>query len=270
MDVSEVLERRAQPKPVEEPRQERLHALLLTHERPGFLSDTLESLAETAPDLPVWVFDDGSTSNNKELELAMSQSEQVRIWRLPKLGFVGAWVRIFGIARESLPDVDAFVLLEDDLRFAHRWLDILQMVRRGVRMDGMLPGAVTCLRPHAMPQGPVMQVEGGVPVYPSMAHTFHVNLVGRDVIEAEHVIEESAREALASKTGKGLDVYLFGNLCHRLKMTNFVTFQSWVAHMGFANSVVLGQGYRAFMGYGDNLVPELEEVVQREWQERNQ
>ena len=240
-------------------------ALMLTHERPGLLTQTVASFWNTTCAVPLYLFDDGSQDPRKLGELKLVGATGVKVQRLPPMGFAKAWLEILRFAKDNLSRYDSLVLLEDDLIFARGWLETLQAMQKGITGIHLGQGMVSCFRPHDSPQTAVVDL-GGVEAYQSMAHTFHVNLMPMSVLRHFEVIEESVEEVLATSRGLGLDVYLVGNLAHRLKRVSFVSMQSWVAHIG-TNSVVEGQGFGPCRHVGFNLVPELEQLAER-WRER--
>ena len=233
-------------------------ALMITHERPGMLSATVDSFLAATPGVPLAVFDDGSASDEKRSELDSLPARGVTVFSLPRQGFIQTWrMVLLGMKDFITKACDSVVLLEDDLRFAPGWLDVLATMQAGAQDRGLQAGAMTCLRVHHEPQAPVVDLDG-VKAYQSMMHGFQVNLVPREALERSDVIEESIKQAEASE--HGLDVHLWGNMSHRLGRTNFMSEQSWVAHVG-AQSIVEGQGYKSFAHPGYNLVDDLKEIA---------
>jgi len=246
---------------------ERPVALMVTHERPGFLLATVGSFWRSAPHLHLYVFDDGSTSPDKEDELELVRETGAEIIRLPHMGFAETWLQAFHFAKRNLIAYDSLVLLEDDIIFAEGWLDVLSRMQRGIHDMGFEQGFTSCLRPHLNPQSRVVELDG-IRAYQSMAHTWHVNMLPFEVLERMDVIEESVDEVRKSTMGRGLDVYLVGNLAHRLKRLSFVSMESWVGHMGFAHSLVASQGFENCKHPGVNLVGELDSLAkgfERQW-----
>jgi hypothetical protein len=236
---------------------ERPVALMLTHERPGTLLATVGSYWRTC-DMPLYVFDDGSKDPEKLGELGLVKATGATVCMLGHTGFARSWLDIFQYARENLTEYDSLVLLEDDLQFAEGWLETLQAMQKGIAGLGLGQGMVSCLMPHNEPQSAVVDL-GGVKAYQSMAHTFQVNMMPFEILDSFEVIEESVKEVLETRSGHGLDIYLVGNLAHRLNRQSFVSTSSWVAHVGI-DSVVEGQGFGSCRTAGTNLVPELAKI----------
>jgi hypothetical protein len=235
-------------------------ALVLTYNRAGLLIGTVKSFLETVSNVPLHVFDDGSESAAKHSELDCLE-DVVKVHRLPHCGFVESWRAIFRFVR-ALNCYDSVITLEDDIVFAKGWLDVLKSMQAGIADLGLLQGMTSCFRPHSEPQSQLIDLRG-IRAYQSMAHSFHVNLMPIEVVNREDVFDESAKEVISSKSGKGLDVYWVGNISHRLHRCSFVSEQSWVAHIGF-ESVVSKQDYGACRHPGFELVPELK-VFEKGW-----
>jgi len=234
-------------------------AMMITHERPGFLLATVNSFRMTAPDVRLHVFDDGSHTESKIAELEMVRRMGAVVIRLPHSGFANTWERAFDFARRSLVGYDSVIMLEDDIVFAKGWLDVLKRMQRAIPERGLKQDMTSCFRPHMeLPSESVSL--GGVEAYASMAHSFQVNMMPFEVLNRMDVIEESVREANESNRGLGLDVYLVGNLAHRLHRTSFVSTASWVGHMGACCTVVGKQGWGACKHAGVNLVDELKSL----------
>ena len=236
---------------------ERPVALMLTYERPGSLLATVGSYWKTC-DVPLYVFDDGSQDPQKQGELRLVEAAGAHVMRMKHKGFARSWLEILRYARKNLTYFDSLVLLEDDLMFADGWLETLQAMQRGITAHGLKQGMVSCLMPHDKPQGALMSLSG-VEAYQSFGHTFQVNMMPWEVLKRFEVIQESVDEVLATRSGHGLDIYLVGNLAHRLKRMSFVSTSSWVAHVGI-DSIVESQGFGSCRHCGNNLVPELERI----------
>ena len=230
-----------------------VQALMLTHERTGLLSSTVKSYRQST-NVPLTVIDDGSSSENKRLELDRIEAEGTKVMRFPKGGFVNTWVRALEWARSSMQGIGGLVLLEDDLSFASGWMGILERMYEGTADLGYMPGAMSCLRVHEDPQSKTISLRG-VEAYQSMWHSFQVNLMPWEVIANEGLIHKAAESAL--KGQHGIDVYLLGGISDRMGRTNFVSMESWVAHEGVGKSLVESQGYRALPYRGYGLVEEL-------------
>jgi hypothetical protein len=140
-------------------------------------------------------------------------------------------------------------------------------MQAGIAEMGLLQGMTTCFRPHSVPQSPVVALNG-VKAYQSMAHGFQVNLMPMAVLDRTDVFDEAAgmMELCKGKTGQCLDIYWVGLISHRLRRVNFVSEQSWVAHVGF-ESVVGKQGFGAYKGAGFELVTELK-VFEKNWKSK--
>jgi hypothetical protein len=223
----------------------------------------VEGLRQTAPNLPVLIVDDGSTSIEKRDELAAIVDDKVVVWPQPHQGFIDLWLGVMKLASEGgLPFMsgkpEAMVLLEDDLLFASGWLQTLQEMAQGAVDAGYKPGAMSCLRVHDEPQAGVVELNG-IEAYQSMGHSFQVNYIPAAVVARFDVVEQAAERARAGS--HGLDIWWIGGIADRLWRTSFISMQSWVAHMGLDDSVVAGQGYRSFNHHGHNLVPELQEKL---------
>lgn len=203
--------------------------------------------------MPLVVVDDGSSSPEKEAELkGIGGMAEVR--RIPHGGFCRSWVSIFEWLKEE-KRADAYVLLEDDLVFAHGWLDVLMKMHRGLLDAGFVPGAMTCLRYHPEPQGQVFTF-GDVQAYQSMYHGFQVNLVPREFVERTDLVLQAAGDVAPGR--HGFDVNWMALLSHRLHAVHLICTRSWVRHIGVGVSMVTAQGFRTFNHPGYCLVPELE------------
>lgn len=240
------------------------HAVMLTYERPGLLTETLRSLKAASPDLWVVVYDDGSESEEKLEELKEVEANGVHVNREPHRGLVRTWMKVFFDLSCGLDNVyideEGVILLEDDLLFAPGWDETLLRMGKGVAELGLNPGAMTCFRCHKEPQGPIVELNG-VRAYQSMQHGFQVNMVPLGIFRDLSVFEEAAQNS--EKGEHGIDIWFIGGLSHRLDMTSFMTEQSWVAHTGACNTIAGRQGYASFKGYGHNLVHCLLQVVER-------
>ena len=232
----------------------RIEAMMITHERPGLLAATVRSFQSRTMDASLTIFDDGSESKEKRSELDKVELSGVRVIRLPKAGFITTWMSAFEWARQTMKDVGGVVLLEDDLSFAFGWLDVLRKMYEGTVDLGWVPGAMSCLRVHEVPQAKVVNLRG-IEAYQSMGHSFQVNLMPWEIILAKNMIEGAEKDA--RRGYHGLDVYLLGAISHQLGRINFMSVRSWVAHEGVDASVVEGQGYRSFRHRGYGLVNEL-------------
>lgn len=227
---------------------------MLTYERAGLLTATLESLGRASPDLHVVVYDDGSETPEKLAELDQVEESGIHVNRLGHRGLVRTWMEIFTYLSAGINNVygeDAgIVLLEDDLLFAPGWDDAMLKMARGTAELGLAPGAMTCFRCHDEPQAEVRDL-CGVRAYQSMQHGFQVNMVPAWVFDQVAFLEEAASN---SENGEhGIDVWFIGGMAHRLGLTSFVSERSWVAHVGAGRSIAGGQGYASFNGVGFNL-----------------
>lgn len=231
-----------------------VEAMMITHERTGLLEATVRSFKAKTPDMPLTVFDDGSSSDEKRLELGRIVNLGVNVLLFPKAGFVATWLRAFEWMRRAKSYLGGVILLEDDLSFATGWDDVLRRMYEGAADLGYQSGAMSCLRVHDVPQARVLSLRG-VDAYQSMGHSFQVNLMPWEVIENKAMIDQAAEE---TKRGKhGLDIYLLGAISDRMGRTNFMSTESWVAHEGINKSLVVGQGYRSLTHRGRGLVAEL-------------
>jgi len=235
-----------------------VRAVMLTYERPGLLTETLKSLKEASPNLKVVVYDDGSKSEEKLRELDAVERGGVHVNREPHRGLVRTWVKVFFDLAATI-DVfyeaeDGVVLLEDDLKFAKGWDDVLLRMAQGVADIGLKPGAMTCFRCHERPQAPIVDLNG-VRAYQSMQHGFQVNMVPIGVFDNLPVFEEAALNS--DKGCHGIDIWFIGGLSHRLGLTSFMSEESWVAHTGAGRTIAGKQGYLPFNGEGYNLVESL-------------
>lgn len=232
-------------------------AFMLTYERPGLLLRTVNSFLNTVPHIPLTIYDDGSETNEKRAELDWVQGLGPKIVRGDHLGLVRTWMKVFEDMGDQFDDNDGIVLLEDDLLFAQGWNKILIRMAQGAAEMGFKPGAMSCLRCHAYPQAQLMSLEG-VQAYQSMQHGFQVNMVPAWVLRRKDLIEEAV--GLSESGRHGMDVWFLGGLSHRLGLTNFMSYQSWISHVGGGQSVAEGQGYQSFYGLGYNLVDSLIEA----------
>lgn len=231
-----------------------VEAMMITHERPGLLEATVRSFRAKTPDMPLTIFDDGSVSAEKRSELGRMAGLGANVLLFQKAGFVATWLRAFEWMRRAKSYLGGVILLEDDLSFATGWDDVLRRMYEGAADLGYVPGAMSCLRVHDVPQARVISLRG-VAAYQSMGHSFQVNLMPWEVIESKDLIDQAAEE---TKRGKhGLDIYLLGGISDRMGRTNFMSTESWVAHEGINKSLVAGQGYRSLTHRGRGLVEEL-------------
>ena len=237
-------------------------ALMLTYERPGLLIGAVNSFLETTKGVPLHVFDDGSDDRNKQTELncIAGSGKGVEVHSMLHKGFAESWLEVLRFVKKRFSNHDSVITLEDDVMFAHGWLDILQKMQGGIADMGYLQGMTTCFRPHDNLQSPLVDLRG-VKAYQSMAHTFHVNLFPMVLLDRFDVLEKSVEESLKSRSKHGIDVYWVGNISHRLNRVNFISEQSWVAHVGFS-SMVKKQGYTACLHGGINPVKELERFAE--------
>ena len=231
-------------------------AVILTYERPGLLTATIDSLRAASPDLRFVIYDDGSESQEKKDELkAIWERGGISVSEEPHRGLIRSWVKIFGdFVSWSFKPTDGIVLLEDDLLFAKGWDDTLLKMAQGTAALGLKPGAMTCLRCHETPQSQVLNLNG-VEAYQSMQHGFQVNLIPAYVFNKHWFYEEAAKNAEAGR--HGIDVWFVGGLSHRLGLTSMMSCESLVAHVGAGNSIAGKQGFESFNGMGYNLPPEL-------------
>ena len=229
-------------------------AVLLTYERAELFLRTVESFRDKSGDLPLLVFDDGSTEPSKVAALVQAECDSfTSVERMPRRGLVDSWVGVLDTARTA--DVENLVLLEDDLVFATGWLDVLERMQGGVRDIGFKPGAMTCFRCHAEAQSEIRDLRG-VRAYQSMYHAFQVNMIERAVLDRFDVVEEAAKKT--KEQYPGFDIYFLGLLSHRLRRINFCSMESWVGHTGVGNSVTALGGKLSFAHRGYGLVQELQ------------
>ena len=234
-------------------------SLMVTFERPGILRSTVASYmaSHNAPQL--FVFDDGSQSAEKKAELRDVSGIGATVSMLEHRGFIGTWRYVFEWAASVLPDVEGFVLLEDDLSFSMDWISVLRRMHDGATKQGFKPGAMTCLRIHPEVNLPILNLDG-VEAFQTMYHGFQVNLIPRDVIRRLDLLIEAEKMSQRCKLGRCHDVYWLGLLSHCLGRTNFMSVWSWVAHEGNQQSVVETQGYNALKTRGIELVDELRDI----------
>lgn len=227
-------------------------AVMLTYERAGLLTATLESFRKATPDMHIVIYDDGSKDGDKLQELDAIEANGFTVNREPHRGLVRTWMKVFkDLSLTDYNDDDGVVFLEDDLLFAKGWDETLLKMASGVEALGLEPGSMTCFRCHYEPQSQMYDLNG-VSAYQSMQHGFQVNMFPLWVMEEMEVLEEAA---LNSEKGRhGIDIWLIGGLSHRLGLTSFMSEESWVAHVGAGRSVAEGQGYMSFKGVGYNLV----------------
>jgi hypothetical protein len=228
-------------------------AFMLTYERPGLLLKTVTSYLQNA-DIPLTIYDDGSESNEKRAELDWISRQGPEVVMEPHRGLVRTWIKVFEDIADKFDDNDGIVMLEDDLLFAPGWHETLVRMAQGAKNLGFKSGAMSCLRCHAHPQAQIRNLDG-VEAYQSMQHGFQVNMVPAWVLKRKDFLEEAVE--LSEGGNHGLDVWFLGGLSHRLGLTNFISYQSWVSHVGGGQSVAEGQGYRSFHGLGYNLVDSL-------------
>jgi glycosyltransferase involved in cell wall biosynthesis len=92
------------------------------------IEEALESLlAQSHPDLAVAVVDDGSSDDSLEVaERFASVDPRVTVRRNPeRLGMVGNWVAVFGLARELHPEMEYFAWASDHDLWHPHWLAAL-------------------------------------------------------------------------------------------------------------------------------------------------
>lgn len=235
-----------------------IEALMITHERPGMLKKTVLSFLDKTPGLKLTIFDDGSSTQAKLDELVEIETYGICVVRCPKSGFIGTWLKAFEWTREHKSGLGGVILLEDDLSFARGWNDVLVSMYEGAADLGFMPGAMSCLRVHDLPQNMMIVSLRGISAYQVMWQGFQVNLMPWEVIENRKLIDDAAQLA---KNGKhGIDVYLLGMISDRMGRTNFVSMESWIAHEGLHASLVEAQGYRSLKHRGISLVKELDNV----------
>lgn len=236
-------------------------ALMLTYNRPGLLIGSVNSFFNTTQGIPLYIFDDGSDDPNKSVEFScLVKRENVEVRIMPHRGFARSWLEILRLVKGGLGDYDSVITLEDDIIFASGWLDVLQKMQSGMADLGYAQGMTTCFRPHRNLQSSLVDLRG-VKAYQSMAHTFHVNLFPMALLDRFDILEESVEESLKSKSKHGIDVYWVGNISHRLGRVNFISEQSWIAHVGFS-SMVKKEGFTACMHGGINPVKEIERFAE--------
>jgi len=232
--------------------------VVLTYERPGLLTKTIASIKAASPELYVVVYDDGSTSPEKLLELETVEESGIHVNREPHRGKVRTWLKItFDLScciNNTMTESSGVVLLEDDLLFAPGWDETLLKMAGGVEDAGLKPGAMTCFRGHEEPQNLVRELRE-VRAYQTMQHGLQVNLVPAHVFNHQDVLMEAAR--LSEEGRHGLDVWFIGMLSHRLGLTSFCAEQSWVAHTGAGNSIAETNGSKPYSGIGYELSSEL-------------
>lgn len=233
-------------------------AAMLTHERPGMLTRTVHSyLSKT--DIPLVVFDDGSGSQEKCDELS-DIGKEVEVVLLRHGGFCQSWLYILKWMRQCRKE-DAFVLLEDDLLFAEGWMDVMKTMQRGLIDLYFRPGALTCLCYQEEPQGQLFEF-GEVKAYQNTFHGFQANLVSRELVEREDIINQAAEEVRSGPGRFGFDKHWMQGIMHRLHAINLTCTRSWVRHIGASSSLVAKQGYQSFDHPGYHLVPELESLCE--------
>jgi hypothetical protein len=225
---------------------------MLTYERAGLLTATLESFRKASPNMQIIIYDDGSASGDKLRELDAVEAMGYTVKREPHRGLVRTWMKVFSDLRDTdWSDDEGVVFLEDDLLFAKGWDETLLKMASGVEALGLKPGAMTCFRCHNEPQAQIHDLNG-VRAYQTMQHGFQVNMFPLWVMNETEVLEEASQN---SENGvHGIDIWLIGGLAHRLDLTSFMSEESWVAHVGAGKSVAEGQGYKSFDGVGYNLV----------------
>lgn len=239
--------------------QEIVRAVMLTYERVGLLTATVESYKKTT-DIPLYIYDDGSATDEKMKELDVVEKMGCVVYREKHRGLVRTWRKIFydfsaGIDLVYAAD-DGIVLLEDDIIFAKGWDKTLLKMAKGAKDIGLKPGAMTCFRCHKVPQAQIHNLNG-VNAYQTMQHGFQINMVPMGVLNENKFLDEAVERSEEGDQGLGLDIWFIGGMADRLDLTSFMSEQSWVAHVGANKSVAEGQGYKSFKGVGYNLVDEL-------------
>jgi hypothetical protein len=224
---------------------------VLTYERPGLLSETIERLRLESPGLDIVVYDDGSQMAGKLLELSYVERGGVKVVRMPHEGFLASWRKVIALMGD-LEDNDGVVLMEDDVLVAPKWDQTLLSMAAGTSAMGFKPGAMTCLRCHDVPQSEVVELNG-VLAYQSMGHGFQVNLFPAWVLKQTEVVDK----AFAMAGRNGFDVWLIALLSDVLGLVSFSSNYSWAAHLGAGCSSIEALGSRSFQGVGVDLMPGL-------------
>jgi hypothetical protein len=235
---------------------ELIGAVMLTYNRAGFLSATVESFRKTT-DMRLYIYDDGSDTGDKlrELDAIEETYDNIVIYREPHRGLVRTWRKVFYDFAATIDLVntgdEGIVLLEDDLLFAEGWDQTLLTMAKGCADKGLKPGAMTCFRCHDEPQAQIIDLNG-VKAYQTMQHGFQINMVPLWVLGQNEFLDECVER---SESGQhGIDIWFIGGMADKLGLTSFMSEESWVAHVGANRSVAEGQGYRSFKGVGYNLV----------------
>lgn len=206
---------------------------VLTYERPGLLTQTIESLLKTGT-FNIRIYDDRSQSPEKRDELLSLQDRYgFSIYYLPFHSPGESWLEAIKLINsDDIPQRDGVVLVEDDLLFRKDWDKTLLSMADGAYFQGFNVGMCSVFRHNpTTPSAPVTL--NGIEAYRSVFHTFQCNLIHVDVLKKIDLLY------LGKELGKsqhGVDTHLVGWLSHN-GYTNFICAESWVAHMGVGESI---------------------------------
>lgn len=220
--------------------------VMVTYERPGMLTSTVDSFVETTPGAELHVFDDGSSSLSKKMELDWMENSGVKVHRLVHGGVGHCWKNAMEFARDS--GADCAVMMEDDIRFSVSWLDVLT---RMFVVAGENVGFVSCFRS----QGDDGKVEllDGIEAFRVNFCTSQTNMVSSEFLGKLDIVD-AARKADENKTG--VDYHLFPQSV-KMGRTNWMSVRSYVSHYGGNKSIARGHGYNNYPFMGMNRVYEL-------------
>jgi len=261
MLVEEYIRQKERAEFERKPSRHRINPLMLmvTYERPGALTATLDSFFNTTSGMVLHVLDDGSSSDEKKAELDKVETRGVMVHRMPHRGIGPTWMEIFRFAKENASGHDSVVFLEDDLRFSVSWLDVMASILLGSIEKGYKTGMVTCFRAYDDACWECKQVEvvGGVEVFRPENNSFQANIFLPELLDNMGMMDEAAMRA--ESEGWGIDKQLCQDMREKMGRVNFCSVRSYIEHTGCGRnpSIAREHGYVCYPFRGFNLVHEL-------------
>lgn len=255
MLVEDYIRRKERADEERKPARGRINPLMLmvTYERPGTLTETLDSFFRTTPGYVLHVLDDGSPSEEKKEELRRAEARGVKVVRMPHRGIGPTWMEIFRFAKANVESHDSVIFLEDDLRFSVSWLDVMASMLLGAVEKGYKTGLVTCFRAYEVAKNVV--TIGGVEAFEPENNSFQANIFLPELLDQMDVMDAAAMEAEEEKWG--IDKRLCRNVREKMGRVNFSSVRSYVRHTGGRTSIARKHGYVYYPFDGCNLVQEL-------------
>lgn len=255
MLVEEYIRKKERAEEERKPARGRINPLILmvTYERPGVLTATLDSFFKATPGYVLHVLDDGSPSDEKNEELNKVQKRGVIVHRMPHRGIGPTWMEIFRFAKANVSGHDSVIFLEDDLEFSVSWLDVMASMLLGAVEQGYKVGMMTCFRAYEVAKNVV--TVGGIEVFEPENNSFQANIFLPELLDSMDVMDEAAKEAEAEKWG--IDKRLCENIRSKMGRVNFSSVRSYIKHTGGRTSIARKHGYVYYPFDGCNLVQEL-------------